>query len=155
MAKEEYKLNERQRRFADEYIISGNIEQSAIKAGYSKTYARGNAHKLVANVSIKAYLDERMAEIKSKKIMDQTEIMERLSSIGRQESRDNYYKSEKTIDGVTVVEENKYTTTPNVEEATRAMEMLGKRYVMWTDKVEQTNRNIEIVVGEWDDEDGD
>ena len=155
MAKEEYKLNERQRRFADEYIISGNIEQSAIKAGYSQTYARGNAHKLVANVSIKAYLDERMAEIKSKKIMDQTEIMERLSSIGRQEPRDNYYKSEKTIDGVTVVEENKYITTPNVEEATRAMEMLGKRYVMWTDKVEQTNRNIEIVVGDWDDEDGD
>ena len=155
MAKEEYKLNERQRRFADEYIISGNIEQSAIKAGYSQTYARGNAHKLVANVSIKAYLDERMAEISSKKIMDQTEIMERLSSIGRQEPRDNYYKSEKTIDGVTVVEENNYITTPNVEEATRAMEMLGKRYVMWTDKVEQTNRNIEIVVGDWDDEDGD
>ena len=155
MAKEEYKLNERQRRFADEYIISGNIEQSAIKAGYSQTYARGNAHKLVANVSIKAYLDERMAEIKSKKIMDQTEIMERLSSIGRQEPRESYYKSEKTIDGVTVVEEDKYITTPNVEEATRAMEMLGKRYVMWTDKVEQTNRNIEIVVGDWDDEDDD
>lgn len=155
MAKEEYKLNERQRRFADEYIISGNIERSALTAGYSKTYARGRSHELLANVGIKEYIDKRLEEIKSKKIMDQTEIMERLSSIGRQEPRDNYYKSEKTIDGITVVEENKYTTTPNVEEATRAMEMLGKRYVMWTDKVEQTNRNIEIIVGDWDDDDGD
>lgn len=148
-------LTERQKRFADEYIISGNIEQSALKAGYSKNYARGRSHELLSNVGIKEYVDKRLEEIKSEKVMDQQEIMERLSSIGRQEPRENYYKSEKTIDGETVVEENKYITTPNVEEATRAMEMLGKRYVMWTDKVEQTNRNIEVVVGDWDDDDAD
>lgn len=129
-------LTERQRRFADEYIISANIEQSALKAGYSKNYARGRSHELLSNVGIKEYVDKRLEEIKSEKVMDQQEIMERLSSIGRQEPRENYYKSEKTIDGETVVEENKYVTTPNVEEATRAMEMLGKRYVMWTDKQE-------------------
>ncbi|MGE7941690.1 terminase small subunit [Lysinibacillus xylanilyticus] len=30
----------------------GNVEQAAIKAGYSKVFARGNAHKFVANVEI-------------------------------------------------------------------------------------------------------
>lgn len=148
-------LNERQRRFADEYIISGIAYDAALKAGYSENYAKAQSHKLLENVGIVNYIRKQTEELNSKKIMDQTEIMERLSSIGRQEPRESYYKSEKTIDGVTVVEENKYITTPNVEEATRAMEMLGKRYVMWTDKVEQTNRNIEIVVGDWDDEDDD
>ena len=32
-------MNERQRRFADEYIKTGNGYQSAIKAGYSESYA--------------------------------------------------------------------------------------------------------------------
>ena len=152
------KLTIKQRKFVDEYIISGNATQAYIDAGYSaktRSTAEANARKLLGNYSVKESLKKRMDEIKDKKIMDQQEIMERLSSIGRQEPRENYYKSEKTIDGETVVEENKYITTPNVEEATRAMEMLGKRYVMWTDKVEQTNRNIEVVVGDWDDEDAD
>lgn len=54
------KLTERQRRFADEYIKLGNIEQAAINAGYSKAYARGNAHKLVANVSISEYIENHV-----------------------------------------------------------------------------------------------
>ena len=36
-----------------------------------------------------------------------------------------------------------------------AAELLGKRYGIWTDKIEQTNRNIEIVVGDWDADDED
>ncbi|WP_333779958.1 terminase small subunit, partial [Streptococcus agalactiae] len=33
------KLTLKQKRFADEYIISGNAERSALIAGYSKNYA--------------------------------------------------------------------------------------------------------------------
>ena len=40
------KLNDRQRRFADEYLIDLNAERAAIRAGYSKRYARGNAYKM-------------------------------------------------------------------------------------------------------------
>ncbi|MDQ0091656.1 phage terminase small subunit [Paenibacillus anaericanus] len=67
-------MNERQKRFADEYIMSGNIEQSAVRAGYSKAYSRGNAHKLVANVSIKEYIEDRNKEIECEKIADMKEI---------------------------------------------------------------------------------
>lgn len=35
---------------------AGNAEQSAIKAGYSKAYARGNAYKLVARKDVQAYI---------------------------------------------------------------------------------------------------
>ena len=82
------KLTPKQRKFANEYIKSGNAEQSAIDAGYSSAYARGNAHKLVANVSIKSYIDERMKELESQKIMSAKEAIELLSSIARGEIKE-------------------------------------------------------------------
>lgn len=36
---------------------AGNAEQSAIKAGYSTKYARGNAYKLVARKDVQAYIE--------------------------------------------------------------------------------------------------
>jgi phage terminase small subunit len=76
-------MNERQRRFADEYIRIGNAEQAAINAGYSEKYARGNAHKLVANVSIKNYINEQIQRIRDESIMDAKEALAILSEIAR------------------------------------------------------------------------
>lgn len=76
-------MNERQRRFADEYIKTGNIEQSALKAGYSENYARSQSHKLLANVGIKSYIDEQMQELHKSNIMDATEALSILSEIAR------------------------------------------------------------------------
>lgn len=76
-------MNERQRRFADEYIRIGNAEQAAINAGYSEKYARGNAHKLVANVSVKNYINEQIQKIRDESIMDAKEALVILSEIAR------------------------------------------------------------------------
>lgn len=35
---------------------AGNAEQSAIRAGYSKKYARGNAYKLIARDDVQKYI---------------------------------------------------------------------------------------------------
>lgn len=35
---------------------AGNAEQSAIRAGYSKKYARGNAYKLIARQDVQQYI---------------------------------------------------------------------------------------------------
>jgi len=35
----------------------GNAEQACIKAGYSKTYARGNAYKIVARRDVQEYIE--------------------------------------------------------------------------------------------------
>ena len=40
------KLNIKQKAFADYFIETGNAYQSAIKAGYSENYAKGNVIKL-------------------------------------------------------------------------------------------------------------
>ena len=82
------KLTLKKRKFADEYIISGNIEQSALNAGYSANYSRSQSHKLLANVGIKSYIDERLKEIESEKTASIKEVMEYLSSVMRGEQRE-------------------------------------------------------------------
>lgn len=133
---ETYGLNPKQIAFADEYIISGNAEQSAIKAGYSERYARSSAHKLVAKVGISDYIADRMEEIKSSRIMDQTEVMERLTAIARREPKKGIYNFTEKSNGEKATYEKEYELTPNTEEETKALELIGKRYAMWTEKQE-------------------
>lgn len=56
------KLTLKQQKFADEYIKTGNVYQSAKNAGYSENYAKGNSVKLLENVSVSEYIENRMAE---------------------------------------------------------------------------------------------
>jgi len=79
------KLTLKQKKFADEYIISGNIYQSAVKAGYSENYVKGNINKLLENVGVKTYIKKRLKEIDDKNIADQKEVLERLTKFGRRE----------------------------------------------------------------------
>ena len=142
---ETYGLNPKQIVFADEYIISGNAEQSAIKAGYSERYARSSAHKLVAKVGIANYIADRMEEIKSSKIMDQTEVMERLTAIARREVKKGIYNYTEKANGQKITYEKEYELMPNTEEETKALELIGKRYAMWTDK-QELNGNVGVTI---------
>lgn len=86
-------LTPKQKAFADEYMICGNAEESARKAGYSEKYARGNAHKLVANSGISAYIAEKQSIIEKQKgtdIMSLAEIQQRRSMIARGELTDSF-----------------------------------------------------------------
>ena len=56
------KMTIKQKKFADEYIISGNATKAAIEAGYSKKYANTNASKLLQNTTIKEYVNKRLKE---------------------------------------------------------------------------------------------
>ena len=55
---EEPKIKPQFKLFATYYIgeCAGNAEKSAIKAGYSKNYARGNSHKLLARRDVQEYI---------------------------------------------------------------------------------------------------
>lgn len=146
------RLNPKQIAFADEYIITGNAEQSAIKAGYSERYARSSAHKLVAKVGIKEYIAERMEEIKSERIMSQEEVLEKLTTIARREVTKGIFKSKETVNGETVEVEKEYDHMPSIEEQTKALELMGKRYALFTDKVDLQSGDIVLRVGEWNED---
>ncbi|MGA3416146.1 terminase small subunit [Lactiplantibacillus plantarum] len=92
------KLTPKQRKFADEYIKSGNAADAARKAGYSKRSARSVGQENLTKPDIKKYIDKQMAEIASKRIMDATEAVELLTSIARGETKETVYIG--TADGV-------------------------------------------------------
>ena len=142
---ETYGLNPKQIAFADEYIISGNATQSMIKAGYSEKYAGTNSQKLLNNTNIQKYIADRMEEIKSSKIMDQTEVMERLTAIARREVKKGIYNYTEKANGQKVTYEKEYELMPNTEEETKALELIGKRYAMWTDKQEVEQTTVTFV----------
>lgn len=137
------KLTQKQRRFVDEYIISGNATQAAIKAGYSKRSAQQTGAENLLKPVIKAELDKRNAEIQSKKTMDMKEVMERLAAMARGET------TEETVTNKGEVFE---TATKNSDKL-KALELIGKRFGAWTDKKEiNGNLDIEIGMGDYDDD---
>lgn len=133
----------KQQRFADEYIISGNAYQSAIAAGYSENYAKGNVVKLLENVSVKSYIDEKLAELQSQKVADQQEVLEYLTSVMRGEKTEPLL----VLDGEGT--QKVVNAVPPVQARTKAAELLGKRYRLFTDKVE-LDATVEQVVFEDD-----
>ena len=140
-------LTLKQQRFADEYIISGNATQAAILAGYSKKTARSIGQENLTKPDIKKYIDERLDELESSKIAKQEEILKYLTSLMRGE------ETEQTLRGLGEGEQVIDDIEVSAKDRIKAAELLGKRYGIWTDKIEQTNRNIEIVVGDWDADD--
>lgn len=82
------KLTLKQKRFADEYIISGNLYQSAIKAGYSANYAKAQSHKLLENVGIQQYIEERQNLLDQEKVATMKEIQEFWASVLRNNDED-------------------------------------------------------------------
>lgn len=135
------KLTLKQQKFADEYIISGNATQSAIKAGYSEKYANTNAVKLLQNTTIKAYIDERLTELNSKKIADQQEVLEFFTAAMRGELTEPMAIG--LGDGVQQIIE----VRPNIATRKSAAVELAKRYGLSTAKVDVNVKSENKLAG--------
>ena len=135
------KLTLKQQKFADEYIISGNATQSAIKAGYSEKYANTNAVKLLQNTTIKDYLDERLSELNSKKIADQQEVLEFFTAAMRGELTEPMAIG--LGDGVQQIIE----VRPNIATRKSAAVELAKRYGLSTAKVDVNVKSENKLAG--------
>lgn len=142
-------MTERQKIFADHYIISLNATESYKKA-YPKIKniktAEVNGSKLLRNTKVKAYIDERLEKLKSERVADQQEVLEFLTSVMRGEITEPLL----VLDGEgyqRVVE-----ARPSVATRRASAVDLGKRYGLFVDRQEITQRVVEIELGSWDDE---
>lgn len=134
------KLTEKQRRFADEYIRTANIRQSAIIAGYSEKTAGVIGNENLSKPNIKTYIDERLEKLKKESIAEQDEILQYLTSVMRGEVKDERLMV--VGDGDYRSEVEKHETRAEIVARTKAAELLGRRYAMWTDK-----QRVEGTVG--------
>ena len=81
-------LRGKQRKFADNYIKSGNATEAYVNAGYkvrSNETARANASRLLTNANVKAYIEKRLKQLESAKLATAKETLEYLTSVMRGE----------------------------------------------------------------------
>lgn len=139
--------NKKHEAFCLELVSGKNNTQAAIAAGYSEKTAYSIANRLLKNVEIKSRINELMEQIASEKVADAQEVMEYLTSVMRGESRSSVLCL--AGDGVQEVIEK----PPDEREKLRAAEMLGKRYGLYTEKIEQqTDMELKISVDYGDEE---
>lgn len=145
------RLTAKQKRFCDEYLIDLNATQAAIRAGYSPKTAAASAARLLRNVKVQEYIAQRMAEKESELIADQDEILRYLTSVLRGKSRAQEIVVEGIGEGCS--EARTMEKAPSEKERLKAAELLGKRYALFTDKVDMDadmDLNITIDYGEAD-----
>lgn len=123
------KLTEKERIFADEYIKTTNATQSAIKAGYAGNSASVTGSKMLRKPKVRQYIDAVMSERSKNTIATADEVLEYLTRVMCGEEKDAF--------GLDV----------SVADRTKAAELLGKRHMLFTDKV-KLDAEIEIDISD-------
>lgn len=140
------KLNNNQVAFCDFYIELGNATEAykrAYKSCKSDAVARTNSSRLLTNANIKTYIDEKMKEIESERIAKAEEVLAFLSSSLRGEVLEEVVATE-TIDGMIkpVILKKQLSAKDRI----KAAELLGKRYALFTEKVDlEGNVGVTII----------
>ena len=139
-------MTEKQKIFADEYLIDLNATR-AYRAAYpnckKNSSADAAARKLLGKARIREYIDARLEEMRSKRVADAQEVMEHLTEMMRGEINEEMVVVEGPGDGCSearIVEKQ-----VSARDRLKAAELLGKRYGLYTEKVE-TDMDMELTV---------
>lgn len=144
-------MTDKQRKFCDEYLIDCNATRA-----YRKAYpnvkkdssAAVCATKLLRIAKVQEYINKQLEKISSEKIADAKEVMEYLTSVLRGESQSEIVVIEGTGDGCS--DARRMNKAPDEKEKLKAAELLGKRYGLFTDKLEVDGNAKVVINGEGD-----
>ena len=141
------KLTAKQQRFCDEYLIDLNATQAAIRAGYSEKTARVIGQENLLKPALKEYIGKRMKDKEAELIADQDEVLRYLTAVLRGQSFSSVL-ARNMVGADEVIEKQ-----PDEKERLKAAELLGKRYSLFTDKVQQeVDMDLNITVDYGDEE---
>ncbi|MEZ7717783.1 terminase small subunit [Leptotrichia wadei] len=140
------KLTEKQKRFADYYIETGNATESARRAGYKGKNLNNVASENLAKVGVKSYIDEKLKILQDERTASAKEVLEFLTKSMRGELDEEIVVVEGTGDGTS--EARKIKKQIGLRERIKSAELLGKRYRLFTDKVEVEGVVPVMIVGE-------
>ena len=136
-------LTDKQKAFCDYYLESLNAAE-AYKRAYTSckkdSVARANASRLLTKANIKNYIDKRLKELEDSRIAKVDEVMKFLTSSLRGEVEEEVVSTMNTLEGETkpVIIKKQISARDRI----KAAELIGKRYQLFTDKV-----NIEGNIG--------
>lgn len=154
------KLNAKQQRFVEEYLIDLNATQAAIRAGYSIKTAKDIGCENLAKPNIQEAIAKEMAE-RSKRIgINQDRVVQELARMAFVKitdiaDRNGLIKETASEDDLACIESIKVkrSKTDNgslseerevkIASKVKALELLGKHLGMWNDKI---NMNVTLPV---------
>lgn len=147
-------MTEKQKRFADEYLIDLNGTR-AYKVAYPSVkkdqVAATNAGRLLRNAEVKTYIDEQLEKMHNEKTADAQEVLEYLTAVMRNEKTEEVVVVEGTGDGCS--EARVIKKDASIKDRVKAAELLGKRYSLFTDKVDlNADMDLKITVDYGEDE---
>ena len=155
------KLNEKQKRFCEEYLIDLNATQAAIRAGYSeKTAERASDWINEAGQEkpsskykpeLREYIDKRIESIRSDRTADAQEVVEYLTSVMRGESESEEIVLKGVGKGSQRIE--KVQKKPSEKDKLKAAELLGKRFGMFKENVNVSGSVPVVIVDDLNDSD--
>ena len=134
------KLNDRQERFVDEYLVDLNATAAAKRAGYSEKTARSQGQRLLTNVDIQSAIQKRQARLRGKLEITQERVLEELAAIAFANgtdfatiNRNGLVRLVPTDDlpedkkkAVASIKEGQYGTEVKLHDKVKALELLGK-----------------------------
>ena len=153
-------LTIKQKQVADDFIITGNRTKSYLKFYRNvknKKTAAAAASRLFSTPEVKDYIESKMKELDEELIADQREILRGLTRQFRREEIDyqvvmikkpsfddsgNFLGIEEKPEVIKLPTQNK--------DSIKAGELLGKRFGMWTDKVELESASQVVIVDDTD-----
>jgi len=153
-------LTIKQKQVADDFIITGNRTKSYLKFYKNiknRETAASAASRLFNTEEVKEYIEEKMKELDEELIADQREVLRGLTRQFRREETDyqvvmtkkprfddngNFLGMEEKPEVLKLPTQNK--------DAIKAGELLGKRFGMWTDKIELEASNQVVIVDDTD-----
>ena len=150
------KLTVKQKAFADFYIELGNATEAYIKAGYKaseRKVAEVEGCKLLKNPKIDNYIKKRMEQIESNRIAKAEEVLAFLSASLRGEVLEEVVSTKS--DGSGGIEHVILRKQLSAKDRIKAAELLGKRYALFTEKVDlEGNVGVTIIddIGALEDE---
>ena len=128
--------------FADEYIKDLNGTR-AYKVAYPNVkrdqVAATNAGRLLRIAEVKAYIDNQLEKMHNERSADAQEIMEYLTSVMRGEQK------EKTLISMGELGQDITDIDVGAKDRLKAAELLGKRYSLFTDRVDLNIESVTFV----------
>ncbi|MFO1546975.1 terminase small subunit [Lactiplantibacillus plantarum] len=85
------KLTPKQCKFANEFIKTNNAYQSAIKAGYSKAYAKNAGKFLLENIGIKNYIQQKTGNVEKRESAEADEVLKNIYRISAGKEIERHY----------------------------------------------------------------
>ena len=145
-------MTEKQKIFADEYLIDLNATR-AYKVAYPSVKkdetAAQDGSRMLRNVKVAAYIQERMEERQKRTEITQDRVLQELAAIAFAKAtdyaeiknecvriRDTAELDEQQIRALAGIEEGKFGIKVKLNDKEKALELLGRHLGMFKDKVE-------------------